>query len=128
MARLRALVAQFVLFTAAAVLDIRGAPILSLRPITSTVGPGNSLMVNVSAAGITNLYAFQFDVNFAPGVLAAASVNDGAFLEQGGTQIFVPGRIDNSTGAIQMTIGTLVGAVPGVSGDGVLTSISFVAL
>jgi len=103
-----------------------GAPLLSLEPTSSTVTPGGTVLITVGATGTTNLYAFQFDISFVPGVLAAQAVSQGTFL--GETAAFVPGRIDNSTGTIQMTIGTRVGQVPGVSGDGPLAEISFRAL
>jgi hypothetical protein len=72
-----------------------------------------------------DLYAFQFDVSFAPAVLAANAVDEGSLLGRGGTTLFIPGRIDNSVGIIRMTISTLLGPVPGVSEDGPLAELSF---
>src|SRR3954452_14231392 len=120
--------AQLAPLIGVALAEAHGAPVLSLHPTTLTVVPGGTVFVNVSATGITNLYAFQFDLRFVPGLLVADSVDEGAFLQQGGTTLFDPGRIDNSTGAIQMTIGTRVGPVSGVSGDGPLVGVSFRAL
>lgn len=128
MLRVKTTAAQLILFSIVALNVAHSMPLVTLKPTTSTVAPGDAVLADVSADGITNLYAFQFDVNFVPGVLAAQSVDQGTFLAVAGTAIFVPGRIDNGTGAIQMTIGTLVGRVPGVSGDGLLATIAFRAL
>src|SRR4051812_35755842 len=102
--RLAIRVARLALFTTAALATGYGAPLLSLQPTSSTVAPGDAVVITVAATGMANLYAFQFDISFVPGTLAAQAVDQGAFLGQ--PTIFVPGRIDNSTGTIQMTIGT----------------------
>jgi hypothetical protein len=52
-------------------------------------------------------------------------VSEGSFLPAGGTTAFVPGTIDNIGGEISVTADSLVGAVPGVSGDGVLATLHF---
>src|SRR3954451_12285154 len=120
--------ARFALLTSVALVGIRGAPLLNLQPAISAVLPGSSVILMVNATGITDLYAFQFDLSFAPAVLAANAVEEGTFLGQGGTTLFVPGSIDNSAGRIHMTVNTLVGPVPGMSGDGLLAGVSFQAL
>src|SRR3954465_14649880 len=117
--------ARFALLTSVALVGIRGAPLLNLQPAISAVLPGSSVILMVNATGIMDLYAFQFDLSFVPTVLAANAVEEGPFLGRGGTTLFVPGRIDNRTGAIQMTIAPLVGPVPGLSGDGSLAQVSF---
>jgi hypothetical protein len=100
----------------------------------SVVGPannpkvGDTLSVNISVTGIIDLYAFQFDVLFNPTLLAAISVSEGPFLPSGGTTIFIPGTIDTAGGTISATADTLVAAVPGVTGSGVLAAFQFTAL
>jgi general secretion pathway protein D len=100
----------------------------------SVVGPatnpqvGNTFSVEVNATGITDLYAFQFDLSFDPALLAAVSVTEGAFLPGGGTTFFIPGTIDNVGGAVTATADTLIGAIPGVTGSGVLAVFQFTAL
>jgi hypothetical protein len=119
--------AELALLVSGTVIGASGAPVLSIEPANSTVLPGSNVLLTVNATGMTDLYAFQFDLNFAPAVLSATVLEQGSLLERGGTTLFLPGRIDKSAGAIHMTIGTLVGTVPGVSGDGSLAQIAFQA-
>src|ERR1035437_9944500 len=101
-------------------------PILSIQPSTNTVGIGDHLTAAVNIAGVVDLYAQQFDLSFDPSVLRALIVSPGAFLS-GGVG-FIPGLIDNTAGTILFTADILSGAVPGISGDGILASIEFTAL
>lgn len=125
MRRLRSRTVRLALLAGIALAGAYSAPLLSLQTAAATVVPGDSGLLTVTATGITDLYAFQFDLNFASGVLAAEAVDEGPFLARGGTTLFVSGTISNSTGTIPMTVDTLVGPVPGVSGDGPLAGISF---
>jgi len=104
------------------------AATVSIEPSSLTVGVGSAFDLNVDISGVSDLFAFQFDVVFNPEVLSATSVIEGAFLPSGGTTAFVPGTIDNVGGEISVTADSLVGAVPGVSGDGVLATLHFAAL
>jgi hypothetical protein len=89
---------------------------------------GQTFSVTVNAVGITDLYAFQFDLLFTPGVLSANSITEGPLLPTGGATAFVPGNIDNVGGVISFSADTLIGAVPGVSGSGTLATVQFNAL
>jgi len=96
-------------------------------PVTNP-NAGDTFTVEVTVTGITDLYAFQFDVSFDPALLSAVAVSEGAFLPGGGTTFFIPGTIDNVGGAISGNADALIGAIPGVSGDGVLAEFQFTAL
>ena len=85
----------------------------------------SSFTLQVSALEVADLYAFQFDVTFDPTLFAASGAAEGAFLASGGTTFFDGGVIDNATGVISFVFTTLIGAVPGVSGSGVLASFDF---
>jgi len=95
---------------------------------TSSPAVGDTFAVDVAVTGITDLYAFQLDLNFDPTLLSAVSVSEGAFLPSGGTTFFIPGTIDNVAGSVAATADTLVGPIPGVTGDGVLLVFDFKAL
>jgi hypothetical protein len=86
-------------------------------------GPGLTAAIEIS--GVTDLYAFQFDLSYSPQVLAATSITEGGFLPAGGSTFFVPGAIDNATGTISSTADTFLGNVSGVSGSGVLANVTF---
>jgi hypothetical protein len=100
----------------------------------SVVGPstnpnmGDTFAVDVDVTGITDLYAFQFDLSFDPTLLSAVSVTEGDFLPSGGTTFFIPGTIDNVGGTVSANADTLIGAIPGVTGDGMLAEFEFTAL
>jgi hypothetical protein len=102
--------------------------------VISVVGPatnpnvGGTFEVDVKVTDITDLYAFQFDLTFDPTLLSAVSVTEGAFLPSGGTTFFIPGTIDNVGGDVSATADSLVGTIPGVSGDGTLVEFRFTAL
>jgi hypothetical protein len=106
----------------------------SFASTISIVGPaanpniGDTFEVDVNATGITDLYAFQFDLTFDPTILEADSVTEGAFLPSGGTTFFIPGTIDNVGGDISANADTLIGAISGVTGDGTLAEFDFTAL
>lgn len=94
----------------------------------ATVSQGSSFVVDVNISGVTDLYDFQLDLDFNSSVLSATGVTEGAFLPSGGSAFFVPGTIDNTGGAIAFNADTLLSAVPGVSGNGILIQFDFSAL
>lgn len=101
---------------------------LSLVPSANPVAPGNAVSLSVMVSGVADLYAWQFSLGFDPAVLQATGNAAGSFLSGGGSTIFIPGTIDNTLGRVSFATETLVGAVPGVSGGGMLLSIGFNAL
>lgn len=104
------------------------AATLSFQPGSPTVGVGQMFTIDVVISGVTDLYAFQFDVVFTAGLLGAISISEGPFLMGGGATFFVPGTVDNLNGTLTATADTLLGPSAGVSGGGVLAQISFQAL
>jgi len=103
-------------------------PAVGIHPSLSSVTLGQSFDVAVDVSGVTDLFAFQFDLGFDPSLLAAVSIGEGPFLPAGGVTHFLPGSIDNALGTIVLTIDTLLGPVPGVSGDGTLAIVRFQAI
>lgn len=101
---------------------------LSVAGPASNPNAGDTFEVDVNISGITDLYAFQFDLTFDPTVLAADSVTEGAFLPSGGTTFFIPGTIDNVGGDVSANSDTLIAAIPGVTGSGTLVEFEFTAL
>ena len=100
--------------------------ILSVQPSTTTANTGELFSVNIDVSGVTDLYAFQFDVTFDPNILGFSSITEGSFLTGGGTTSFIPGT--DVDGTLSFTADTLVGPVTGTSGDGTLATLSFWAL
>ena len=104
------------------------APILSIEPPSLLVERGDSFSLDVRISGVTDLFAFQFDLAFDPLILSAGSINEGSFLPSQGVTAFIAGTIDNTAGTITATADTLIGAIPGVNGSGVLAFVDFEAL
>ena len=106
---------------------VRGGTI-SVTPSPVEVSVGSSFNVNVAVDSVADLFAFQFDVIFDPTLVQALDVTEGTFLGAGGVTLFIPGSIDNIGGSISFVADSLIGPVSGVSGSGVLASLSFQAL
>ena len=102
--------------------------VLSVGSSNSTVGFSSSFAVDVSVKDVSDLYSYQFDIKFNPNLFSAVNVVEGPFLSGGGSTYFQPGTINNTTGDVTFVANTLLGAVPGVSGQGILASVSFQSL
>jgi general secretion pathway protein D len=93
----------------------------------ATVSQGASFAVDVNIAGVTDLFAYQLDLNFNPSILqATGTITEGSFFQSGGG--FVPGTIDNSLGSIASNANTLLGPGPGLDGGGTLIEFQFLAV
>jgi hypothetical protein len=105
-----------------------------LDPTGQTVSAvGDSFAVNVSVAGVSNLYGYQFKLYYDSTILnGTGQPTEGSFLKSGGGQTFfyIASFTDhyNSTYGVVWITGTLTGSVPGVSGGGVLVTIEFKSL
>lgn len=119
---------------AAAVLGVMGVlgagtaqavPVVSLAVNPNPVAPGGNVQVNVLISGAIDLYAYQFSLLFNPAVLQASAPTEGTFLSTGGTTFYVPGTVNNTLGRVNLTANSLLGVLPGVSGNGVLASLNF---
>jgi hypothetical protein len=86
---------------------------------------GSVLEVDVWSTALTDLYAYQFSLNFDPSMLQATSVSEGPLLATGGATFFDPGTTDNTAGLVSFVFDTLLGPGQGVTDDGVLAVILF---
>jgi general secretion pathway protein D len=104
------------------------APILSVQPAATTLSVGDAILFDIVATDVVDLYAYQFDVGFDPGVVHASAVTEGPFLGTVGPTYYIPGVIDNVGGLISFTANTLLGPIPGVTGSGVLAQVGFTGM
>ncbi len=102
-----------------------GVVTASATPDPAALGP---VVLNIVLTGGVDVYGWQFTLNFDPSLLQAVGVTEGSFLSAGGGTFFDGGTIDNTGGHISFAADTLLSAVPGVSGNGVLASIQFNAI
>ena len=108
------------------VLAAQAAPILRLTPAASNVTVGSPFTLDIQIFGVTDLFGWQMDLGFSPtGLVNASPATEGSFF--GGGTTFGGGTVDNSAGTITTMFSALSG-ITGVSGDGILASISFDAM
>jgi general secretion pathway protein D len=105
--------------------DTAPAAAILIEPPLSTTPAGGAISVAVRVTGVTDLYAYQFNLSFNPAVLSTMGVREGAFLSGVGPTFFFPGTADNLSGTVTLTAGSLEGPVPGVTGSGSLATIQF---
>lgn len=113
---------------ASAGLSTEAAPVLLFDPSAQFVSSGQDFTLDVSVNGAVDLYAWQFNFRFDPGVLQVVSVVEGSLSALTGASLFIEGTIDSQLGTVTGTLGTLLGPRAGLSGDGVLATIKFIAL
>src|SRR5262245_39860176 len=71
-------------------------PIVNLSLTSSSVNEGDSFIVNANVTGVTDLYAWQFDLAFTPDLIGVSGdASEGAFLASAGSTFFIPGSNDN---------------------------------
>jgi hypothetical protein len=102
--------------------------VVSIQPVSTTTAPDGTATLDVDISGVTDLYGFQFDVDFGAATVSATSETEGGFLATGGTTFFIPGTIDNASGSVTDTADTLIGAISGVDGSGTLAQFVFTGL
>ena len=108
------------------VLAAQAAPILRLTPAASNVTVGSPFTLDIQIFGVTDLFGWQMDLGFSPtGLVNASPATEGSFF--GGGTTFGGGTVDNSAGTITTLFSAFSGST-GVSGDGILASISFDAM
>src|ERR1039458_7372291 len=111
-------IVSVVIVLAAALLSV---PLLTAQAVISAGSTDTSVdqifTLPVSIADASDVYAFQFDLAFDPTILQLLSISEGSFLPSAGSTFFIPGDID-----------TLVGDIPGASGDGDLVDFTFQAI
>ncbi len=96
---------------------------ISVSPSSVTVMVGQSFSIDVTISAVSNLYGWEYKLRWNASLLSAVSVVEGSFLETAGNTFFVP-KINNTAGSMIVDC-TLLGDVWGVSGSGILSTVSF---
>lgn len=94
----------------------------------SQINVGEQFIVNILVEPSTAIAGVQFDLAFAPSLVAVDRVEEGQLLSQGGAATyFNPGVIDNEAGTINGVFGAII--IPGqtVSGAGAIAIITLTA-
>ena len=102
------------------------SPVISLNPLNSSINTGSTTTVSIDLSGGVDVFAYQFDILFTSGLLSVSQATSGLFLSDGTG--FFPGIVDDAAGSISFISDAVVGAGPGVSGNGNLASLVFTGL
>lgn len=98
-------------------------PVLSVTASPTTPVPGGQVTVNVNISGISDLFAYQFALEFNPSFLQGVSGVQGPFLPAVGSTTFGASVVSSPTA--YFVYGSLFGTGPGASGSGVLATLTF---
>lgn len=124
---MKALVAALKLCIACALpLALRAASISTSVP-AGTYTVGSTVLVDISALGMSGLYAFEFDLSYDPAVLSAQATDEEGYFSLNGVA-FLPGKIDNLSGTVTFIADSLSGTDPGYTGDTLLATATFMAV
>jgi hypothetical protein len=99
---------------------------ISVTPTSTIVFSieGKTFTVNVTITNVDDLYVWQAGIDFNATLLEAISFEEGLFLKQMGTTLWINGRIDNTAGIIHYHAAALAGDVTGVNDNGTLGTIT----
>jgi hypothetical protein len=98
---------------------------ISVSPSTVTVNAGKNFSINVTISSVSDLYGWQFALSWNASLLDLVNVTEGPFLKSGGSNDTYFNYNLNATAGNLIADCTLLGNVPGVSGSGVLATITF---
>jgi hypothetical protein len=95
----------------------------------TTAQVGQTIKVNVNVSNVKNLWAWGIgDISYNSSVLNFKEIEEGPFLKQGGETLFIY-KSSNKTGNVLessiQNIGCALTEMSGVSGDGVLATVTF---
>lgn len=96
---------------------------IGVDPLTSRAEVGRTFMINIEISDVIDLYGWEFKLRWNSTLLEALSITEGVFLKGGGNTFFVS-KINNTVGYMLVDC-SLVGDVPGVSGNGILATAEF---
>jgi hypothetical protein len=103
---------------------------ISIAPSTLSVIPTQNFTLNINTQSITNLYSWELQFYYLNSIVNCTGAVEGGFLKIAGSTVWAAKNEPNYNATHGMIdIGaSLVGAVSGASGSGVLASMSFEAM
>jgi hypothetical protein len=96
-----------------------------IDPPTMSVTEPTDIIISVSVSDVQDLYGFQFDLTYNPGVLKFQNISEGAFLGSDGSSTFWFPPNSSTPGFLDNTISTRLGMVGGLDGSGILATLVF---
>jgi hypothetical protein len=89
---------------------------------------GTTFTVNIDVLLVSDLYAWQADLDYNASLLSVVSVSEGSLLSNAGPTFFIAGTNEPTNGVIANNADTLYTTIPGASGTGTLFSVQFKAV
>jgi len=105
-----------------------GSQKLSVSPASQTVAKGGTVTVEIRVSGASDLFGFQFDLEYDPNILQYKEVSEGTFLSRNKTDGTYCLPSETGPGSIKKLVCVRLGAVGGIDGDGVLYTVTFTAI
>ncbi len=105
-----------------------GPQTVSVSPSMQSVGMGDTVAVEIKVSNANDLYGFQFDIEYDPGVLKYEKIEEGPFLSNNAADTSYPIAPEVSSGLLDNIANTRLGPVGGRNGDGTLETITFTAV
>jgi len=105
------------------VYSLQGTTTVSVIPSSVTASMGQNFSINVTILSVLDLYGWEFKLGWNVSLLDAVNVAEGSFLKAGGSTFFT--YTVNATDGYMIVDCSLLGTVPGVSGNGTLATITF---
>jgi len=99
-------------------------PAVSVSPSSLTVEPEQNFNVDITISDVLDLYGWEFALSWDPYVLDAVNVVEGPFLKGDGRSTFFTYSISLIDGRMVVDC-TLLGWISGVSGSGILSTLTF---
>ncbi len=103
-----------------------GSVALSFDPTTVTPAVGSTFAVNVVLTGGQSIYSVPLQVTYDPKLLQLVNVSNGPFLSRDGQPVALVHRDDATGGVVQLNATRPPGS-GGISGDGVVFTLTFQA-
>jgi len=90
------LLSSLVLILSTGIISVANAQAVpGFDPSTQTTSTRTAVAVDVDVANVTDVYGYQFDLNYNPNVLQAMSSTEGSLLTNGGSTFFISGSNGN---------------------------------
>jgi len=99
-------------------------PAVSVNPSSLTTELEQNFNIDIAISDVFDLYGWEFTLSWNPYVLDAANVTEGPFLKGDGRSTFFAYNISLIDGRMVVDC-TLLGWISGVSGSGILTTLTF---
>lgn len=103
---------------------------VSINPPAGAVIAGENITFQIEISEVSNLYGFEFDLNYDPNILWFAGAEEGTFLNADNEGTFCKEtEVSETEAGNHVSVAcTRIGSVGGVSGSGALESLTFSAV